>query len=128
VKLAEIVEGSADEMSAVGKDIGQALGEGMMEALEGVIKGSMADMLKKAGISDVTLKTIGFANSMTGGVLTPMTPAVQNAETPTQQTQQTQTVFSFPRELSMVIKDVNGAYLARCVNDENLQQATVSGT
>jgi hypothetical protein len=57
-----------------------------------------------------------------------MTPAVQNAEAPTQQTQQTQTVFSFPRELSMVIKDVNGAYLARCVNDENLQQATVSGT
>lgn len=128
VKLAEIVEGSTDEMTAVGKDIGQALGEGMMEALEGVIKGSMAEMLKKAGISDVALKTIGFANSLTGGLLTPMTPAVQNTDEPAQQTQQTQTVFSFPRELSMVIKDVNGAYLARCVNDENLQQATVSGT
>ncbi len=128
VKLAEIVEGSTGEMTAVGKDIGQALGEGMMEALEGVIKGSMAEMLKKAGISDAALKTINFANSLTGGSLTPMTPVAQNTEAPAQQTQQTQTVFSFPRELSMVIKDVNGAYLARCVNDENLQQATVSGT
>ena len=126
VKLADIVGRSSEDMLAVGQDIGQALGEGILEALDDVFR---QDMIGKfSGIGETLIKGVNAANASITGSIVPLIPVSQPADNVSEERQSAQTLITYPREMVIKLTDLNGAYIARAVNDENVRNATVSGS